>query len=90
MINKNVPTSPRIGAKRSLAMEYRVALALVFVALFAKEALAAQHSVGGSQGWDESTDFSSWASGQKFKVGDQLGMCLLSLTKLGNSIFGTI
>uniref|UniRef100_A0A6N2MS24 Phytocyanin domain-containing protein n=1 Tax=Salix viminalis TaxID=40686 RepID=A0A6N2MS24_SALVM len=26
----------------------------------------------GSQGWEESTDFSSWASGQKFKVGDQL------------------
>ncbi|KAJ6751453.1 hypothetical protein OIU85_001936 [Salix viminalis] len=34
--------------------------------------MAAQHVVGGSQGWEESTDFSSWASGQKFKVGDQL------------------
>jgi hypothetical protein len=58
-------------------MEYRVCLVLVFVALITKEAMAAQHVVGGSQGWEESTDFSSWASGQKFKVGDQLGMSLL-------------
>ncbi|KAJ8768309.1 hypothetical protein K2173_021249 [Erythroxylum novogranatense] len=36
------------------------------------EAIAAQHTVGGSQGWDESADFKSWASAQKFKVGDQL------------------
>ncbi|KAF9666246.1 hypothetical protein SADUNF_Sadunf16G0209700 [Salix dunnii] len=53
-------------------MEHRVWLVLVFVALITKEAMAAQHVVGGSQGWEESTDFSSWASGQKFKVGDQL------------------
>ena len=58
-------------------MENRVCLVLVFVALITKEAMAAQHAVGGSQGWEESTDFSSWASGQKFKVGDQLGMSLL-------------
>nr|POE76791.1 blue copper protein [Quercus suber] len=37
-----------------------------------EEALATQHVVGGSQGWDESTDFNSWTSGQTFKVGDQL------------------
>ncbi|KAE8021344.1 hypothetical protein FH972_007242 [Carpinus fangiana] len=47
-------------------------LVLVFVALITKEALAAQHIVGGSQGWDESTDFDTWASDQTFKVGDQL------------------
>lgn len=44
--------------------------------LLTKEASAAQHTVGGSQGWDQSTDFGSWASGQTFKVGDQLGMPL--------------
>lgn len=38
--------------------------------------MAEQHVVGGSQGWDESTDFNSWVSGQTFKVGDQLGMFL--------------
>ncbi|QCE12412.1 Cupredoxin [Vigna unguiculata] len=32
-----------------------------------------QHVVGGSQGWDASTDFKSWVSGQTFNVGDQLG-----------------
>ena len=45
-------------------------------ALIVKEAMAAQHVVGGSQGWDQSTDFNSWTSGQTFKVGDQLGMFL--------------
>ncbi|KAM7506505.1 hypothetical protein LguiA_016958 [Lonicera macranthoides] len=40
--------------------------------LLTREASAAQHMVGGTQGWDESTDFSSWVSGQTFKVGDQL------------------
>lgn len=52
---------------------YRISLVLVFAALITKEALAAQHVVGGSQGWDESTDFKSWASSQTFKVGDKLG-----------------
>ncbi|KAJ4973788.1 hypothetical protein NE237_006962 [Protea cynaroides] len=33
---------------------------------------ATQHVVGGSQGWDVSADLSSWASGNTFKVGDQL------------------
>jgi len=65
---------------KRVTMEYRVCLVLVFVALITKEAMAAQHVVGGSQGWEESTDFSSWASGQKFKVGDQLGMSLLLWT----------
>ncbi|XP_004489604.1 mavicyanin [Cicer arietinum] len=46
---------------------------LILVAtLITKEALATQHVVGGSQGWDQSTDFDSWTSGQTFKVGDQL------------------
>lgn len=48
---------------------------LVFVLatiLIEKEALGKQHAVGGSQGWDESTDFNSWASSQTFKVGDEL------------------
>ncbi|KDP46298.1 hypothetical protein JCGZ_10138 [Jatropha curcas] len=53
-------------------MENRIFLVLVFVGLIAKRAFAAQHIVGGSQGWEESTDFNSWASNTKFKVGDQL------------------
>ncbi|GAV64287.1 Cu_bind_like domain-containing protein [Cephalotus follicularis] len=51
---------------------YGVLLLLVFVALITKQASATKHVIGGSQGWDESVDFSSWASGQTFKVGDQL------------------
>ncbi|CAK7328291.1 unnamed protein product [Dovyalis caffra] len=57
---------------KRVTMEHKVWLLLVFVALITKEALAAQLVVGGSQGWEESTDFNSWASGKKFKVGDQL------------------
>ncbi|CAN1823047.1 Uclacyanin 1 [Linum perenne] len=48
-------------------------LCLICVGLLGRQqALAAQHAVGGSQGWEESTDFKSWESAQKFKVGDQL------------------
>ncbi|KAM0932180.1 putative Phytocyanin domain, cupredoxin [Dioscorea sansibarensis] len=35
-------------------------------------ALARKYEVGGDQGWDVSTDFTSWASSTTFKVGDQL------------------
>ncbi|KAK6155395.1 hypothetical protein DH2020_009643 [Rehmannia glutinosa] len=45
---------------------------LILIAVLAKQSLAAKHAVGGSQGWDESTDFNSWASAQTFKVGDEL------------------
>lgn len=47
---------------------------LILVAVLHRQALAAKHTVGGSQGWDESTDFDSWASSQTFKVGDELGI----------------
>ena len=54
--------------------KFLFALVAVMVALImSEEALAAQHVVGGSQGWEESADFSSWASAQKFKIRDQLG-----------------
>lgn len=49
---------------------------LVFSGLLAvKTTLAAQHVIGGSQGWEQSVDFDSWSSDKSFKVGDQLGMC---------------
>lgn len=57
----------------------RAFLVLIISALTAKEASAAQHTVGGSQGWVESADLNSWASGQTFKVGDQIGTFALSL-----------
>ncbi|KAI4366796.1 hypothetical protein MLD38_022621 [Melastoma candidum] len=50
----------------------RTLLGLLAAVIVMKHASAAQHSVGGSQGWDQSTDFNSWVSSQKFKVGDQL------------------
>ncbi|CAL0321641.1 unnamed protein product [Lupinus luteus] len=45
---------------------------LLVATLMVKEGLGDQHVVGGSQGWDQSTNFNSWTSGQTFKVGDQL------------------
>lgn len=47
--------------------------------MLAKPSIAEQHVVGGKQGWDESTDFDSWASGQTFKVGDTLGKLIFYL-----------
>lgn len=52
---------------------------IVTAVMIQKNAMAAQHVVGGSQGWDESTDFNAWASGQTFKVGDTLGLLFISL-----------
>ncbi|XVF60047.1 hypothetical protein PTKIN_Ptkin08bG0011400 [Pterospermum kingtungense] len=50
----------------------RILFLFFLLNLVAEQAFAAQHAVGGSQGWDESVDLDSWASGQTFKVGDQL------------------
>ncbi|KAL7106666.1 hypothetical protein ACP275_06G008000 [Erythranthe tilingii] len=47
-------------------------LLVILLTVFEKRALAKKHVVGGSQGWDESTDFDSWASAQTFNVGDEL------------------
>lgn len=54
-------------------------LAVIVAAVFLRQALAATHAVGGSQGWDESTDFDTWASAQTFKVGDELGTYVPSI-----------
>lgn len=56
-----------------MELVYSIVLVLLATILVAERTLAEKHAVGGSQGWDESTDFSTWASGQTFKVGDQLG-----------------
>lgn len=53
---------------------FTILVLFTLASLIAKEVEAGQHVVGGSQGWEQSTDFDSWASAQTFKVGDQLGM----------------
>ncbi|RWR87082.1 mavicyanin [Cinnamomum micranthum f. kanehirae] len=51
----------------------RVVMVAIFVALGpTREAFAAKHEVGGSQGWDVTANLGSWASSQTFRVGDQL------------------
>ncbi|KAH9609088.1 hypothetical protein KSS87_021848 [Heliosperma pusillum] len=45
---------------------------IVLVVLIIQLASAKQHEVGGSPGWDESTDYDTWAKSQTFKVGDTL------------------
>ncbi|KAK2661491.1 hypothetical protein Ddye_000065 [Dipteronia dyeriana] len=55
-------------SRSGLLLAVAIGAALILV----EQCWAAQHVVGGAQGWDESTDFSSWASAQTFKVGDQL------------------
>ncbi|GAA0168929.1 hypothetical protein LIER_43830 [Lithospermum erythrorhizon] len=49
-----------------------VFLVVAIVTVIMGRTLASKYVVGGSQGWDESTDFNSWSSGQTFKVGDEL------------------
>ncbi|XP_062105465.1 mavicyanin [Humulus lupulus] len=51
---------------------FTILVLFILAGLIAMEVEAGQHVVGGSQGWEQSTDFDSWASAQTFKVGDQL------------------
>ncbi|XP_038886132.1 mavicyanin [Benincasa hispida] len=64
----------RLKMKMKMKMKRDVFVVIVAaVALMAEKGLADQrHVVGGSQGWQESVDFDSWASAQTFKVGDQI------------------
>ncbi|KAF8013132.1 hypothetical protein BT93_I1110 [Corymbia citriodora subsp. variegata] len=57
------------GAQRAVLV---LLVACWVSSVITRQALAAKHVVGGSQGWDESTNFNSWTSAQTFKVGDQL------------------
>uniref|UniRef100_A0A7N0T4V5 Phytocyanin domain-containing protein n=1 Tax=Kalanchoe fedtschenkoi TaxID=63787 RepID=A0A7N0T4V5_KALFE len=51
----------------------KVLIVMMFAVMLVRETQAAKkHIVGGSQGWDESSDFRSWASSQTFRIGDQL------------------
>lgn len=45
----------------------------LFLLLASPMAFAKEHIVGGSNGWSQSVDYSSWASGETFNVGDTLG-----------------
>ena len=48
-----------------------------FVAILIKLAIATNHIVGGPNGgWDANSDLQSWASSQKFSVGDHLSKSL--------------
>jgi len=50
-----------------------VMLLLMLLALaITQSCVAVQYAVGGSQGWDLSTDLNTWESGKTFKVGDTL------------------
>ncbi|KAM6549598.1 hypothetical protein CsatB_021274 [Cannabis sativa] len=57
---------------------FTILVLVILGALMGNEVEAGQHVVGGSQGWEQSTDFDSWASAQTFKVGDQLVFKYLS------------
>ncbi|XP_071731270.1 basic blue protein-like [Rutidosis leptorrhynchoides] len=58
--------------KSSYNVSFSVACVVVMSLTLLKQISAEQHVVGGKQGWDESTDFDTWASGETFKVGDTL------------------
>ncbi|KAH7281804.1 hypothetical protein KP509_36G063600 [Ceratopteris richardii] len=64
----------RGSAHSEEALTAASALAAVMLVLSScmDQAHAATHRVGGSQGWDLSVDYASWAAGQSFTVGDVL------------------
>lgn len=50
-----------------------IAASLLILMLIAPAIHAAEHTVGGNQGWDNTVDYNSWVSGETFNVGDTLG-----------------
>ncbi|KAI4302835.1 hypothetical protein MLD38_038536 [Melastoma candidum] len=53
----------------------KTAVAVVLVAVMATlvpEAYCVDHVVGGSSGWAQSVDYTTWANGETFAVGDKL------------------
>ncbi|KAL5973023.1 hypothetical protein ACLOJK_039830 [Asimina triloba] len=62
-------SAKRIGLDRVLLL----LLLLGLLGWATKEAHAAKHTVGGSDGWDVTADLDTWAAGQTFRVGDELG-----------------
>lgn len=52
---------------------------LIFLAAAVPAAVATDYTVGGSQGWTSGVDYSSWASGKTFNVGDTLRKLLSEL-----------
>ena len=53
-------------------------IALLILALATPVVYGAQHVVGGSQGWSQTTDYATWTAAQTFAVGDTL--CKLFIT----------
>lgn len=52
-------------------------VAALFILIATPAVYAAQHTVGGSSGWNPGVDYNTWASGETFNVGDTLGMLFL-------------
>lgn len=53
------------------------AVCLIVSLLAVPAAHAVDHIVGGSPGWNQGVDYTTWASGQKFAVGDNLSKLTL-------------
>ena len=56
---------------------------LVLLAAAAAPAFATDHVIGDSSGWTSGVDYTTWAKGKTFSVGDNLGKLVTSLN-LGN------
>lgn len=50
---------------------------LLFLLLASPAVFAKDHTVGGDGGWSQSGDYTTWAAGETFAVGDSLGKVYL-------------
>ncbi|MCL7037406.1 hypothetical protein MKW94_006253 [Papaver nudicaule] len=54
-------------------LNLRTLMSLAVTALFIQSAIGAKHAVGGPDGeWNQVTNFTTWAKGERFEVGDTL------------------
>lgn len=49
-------------------------LMVMIMAVITAPALATDHIVGGEAGWKLNVDYTTWAQGKQFHVGDRLSM----------------
>lgn len=49
-------------------------LMVMIMAVITATALATDHIVGGEAGWKLNVDYTTWAQGKQFHVGDRLSM----------------
>lgn len=70
----------------AIIMAAAIMAGLVLLAAVAAPAHAKDYTVGDSSGWTSGVDYTTWASGKTFAVGDNLGEYVLVVLTVVNNV----